>query len=181
MLKVVLAAILVLSFAAVAAIADEELTPLAANGDWAAFEHRESMEDPPDFCVAAQTTGHFLLRADNNDIEVRYMDDSWSLPAKVMGTLDIAVNGNNYPLPITNNTNDMVIATISQDQLAQIVGDMNKSASLTVKAGSGPAATISLSGSNEAVTAFLTCANIGPPGNKGGSNPFQNTRTTSSN
>ena len=172
-LTIILASLLTYMVLPLVASADEQLTPLVVDGDWAALEHRESMEDPPDICIAAELANHFFIRADSNDIEIRYSDSSWSLPANVTGTMNLAVNGDSYPLPITDNTNDMVIATISQDQLQKIVADMNKAGSMAVTPGSGSATTISLSGSNQAVTAFLTCAGISQPGNTGGSNPFQ--------
>lgn len=153
--------------------ADEQFTPLAVSGNWAAFVHRESMEDPPDFCGAGDTSDGLLFRADNNDIEIRYINNAWSLPADVTGNLKLAVDQNSYVLPITDNTNTMVIATITQDQLEKIVADMNKASSMQLTPGSGQPVTISLAGSNTAITAFLTCAGIAQPGNTGGANPFQ--------
>ena len=153
--------------------ADESMTPLAESGDWVALAHREDLSSPPDFCVAMNAVEHFMLRSDQNDLEVRYSDHSWSLPADVIGDLKLAINGTSYVLPITANTNITVSATVSQDQLEQIVEDMNKATSISVTAGSARAAQISLTGSNPVVTAFLTCAGINQPGNTGGANPFQ--------
>ncbi len=152
--------------------ADEQLTPLAAAGNWVAFEHRQSMEDPPDFCVAMDMRDGFALRSDGNDIEVRYFNHSWSLPSNVSGNLKLAVNGNSYVMPISDNTNIMVMAAITQDQLEKIVSDMNKASSMQLTPGSGSAVTISLNGSNQAVTAFLTCSGFNQPGSTGGENPF---------
>ncbi|MBU6448950.1 MAG: hypothetical protein KGQ26_04915 [Rhodospirillales bacterium] len=159
--------------------ADEQFTPLAASGDWAAFVHRDSMADAPDFCGAGDLKDGLIFRADNTDIEIRYSDDSWSLPANVSGNLALAVNGNNYVLPITANTNTQVMAVISQDQLEEMVADMNKAGSMQLTPGSGNPVTISLDGSNIAITAFLTCAGISQPGNTGGENPFQSAPTNS--
>lgn len=180
MRAVLVAAVMATLCLPAAALADEQLTPLAANGDWAAFEHRESMEDPPDFCVAMDIADHFYIRADSNDLELRYEDDSWSLPANVTGNLKIDVNNDKFVLPISGNTNTMVIAVITQDQLQKIVGDMNNVSSMQLTPGAGQPITLSLNGSNQAVTALLTCANISQPGNTGGANPFQSQPGTGS-
>jgi hypothetical protein len=173
MRNVAVAAVIATLLFPLAASADEQLVPLVANGDWGAFSHSESMSTAPDFCVAMNVVNKFILRADEDGIEVRYVDDSWSLPASVSGNLVLKVNGDTYTLPITDNTNDMVMATISQDDLEKIVADMNKAGSMSLIPGTGAPVPISLNGSNQAVTAFLTCANIDQPGSTGGSNPFQ--------
>lgn len=154
--------------------ADEQMTPLAEQGNWIAMSHSKSITDPADMCFAASVDG-FLLRTDNTDNEVRYANKKWSLPADVSGQLTIKVNGNSYPLNITANTDTMVDAEISTDQLRALIGDMNKAASLTVIAGSAAPVSISLSGSNVAISAYLTCANIPAPTGDApaGENPFQ--------
>jgi hypothetical protein len=65
----------------VSALADEQLTPLAASGDWVTVAHRASVVDKPDVCVAASVgrKSTLALRADSNDVEVRVADKSWSL------------------------------------------------------------------------------------------------------
>ncbi|OYY04915.1 MAG: hypothetical protein B7Y73_02965, partial [Acidocella sp. 35-58-6] len=52
------------------AIADEQMTPLAEQGNWIAMSHSNSITDPPDMCFAASVDG-FVLRTDNTDNEVR--------------------------------------------------------------------------------------------------------------
>jgi hypothetical protein len=162
----------VLSLLAPLALADESMVPLAEGGNWIAFEHKNSMVDAPDMC-GATSLDHLMLRSDNNDIEVRYANDSWSLPNGVSGAIDLKVNGNDYNLPIGYNTNTVVSSIITQDQLEKLAGDMNKSSTLSLTAGSSPTVAISLSGSNAAITAFLTCSGFSQPGNTGGANPFK--------
>jgi hypothetical protein len=155
-----------------AALADEQMTPLAADGDWVAASHSDSMTDPPDVCIAFDENADFAFRVDNDDNEIRYGNDNWSLPANVSGTIDITVGTHNYALDIVDNTNTQVTAVITDDQLSAITTDMNTASSMTVKAGSGPATQVSLDGSNQVITAFLTCANKPQPGSTGGTNPF---------
>jgi hypothetical protein len=167
-----------LGFAALinaAARADERMIPLALSGDWSAVEHHNSMSEPPDFCFAfTSASGQmFGVRASMNDIEVRFSDDSWSLPPDISGTLVVDVGAYNAALDITGNTNDMVIAVVAKDQLQSLIAAMDKADSMTVSAGKAPPTTISLNGSNTATTAFLTCAGITAPGEGGGGNPFQ--------
>ena len=180
MRKAITGAFLLLLASSLAARADEQMTPLAESGDWMAAAHSEGMESAPDFCVAMDVVDHFLFRADSNDIEVRYVDDSWSLPANVTGNLTLSVDSNTYVLPISDNTNTMVMAEVTQDKLMKIVADMNKASTMQLTPGSAQPVTISLNGSNQAVTAFLTCANISQPGNTGGANPFQAPSSNSS-
>jgi hypothetical protein len=114
------------------------------------------------------------FRSDGSDIEVRYENPDWSLPAGVDGNLTIAVNGHNYPLAITDNTNTQVTAVITNDQLNAIVIDMNAASAMTVTAGSAQPISVSLNGSNVVMTAFLTCAGLpSPTGATGGANPFK--------
>ncbi len=155
--------------------ADEHMIPLAASGDWVALEHSDSITDPPDLCIAfTGVSGQsFGLRASTDDIEVRFSNDSWSLPSGVNGSLVLNVGSYSATLAISDNTNDMVMATITQDQLQSLVSAMDKADSMTVTAGKGPATAVSLNGSNTATTAFLTCAGINAPGEGGGGNPFQ--------
>jgi hypothetical protein len=88
--------------------------------------------------------------------------------------LTIKVNGKTYPLDITANTDTMVDAVISTVQLQALIADMNKADSLTVIAGSGAPVIVSLNGSNVAISAYLTCANISAPtgDTPAGANPF---------
>jgi hypothetical protein len=154
------------------AMADEQTNTLAVGGDWIAAAHSDSMTDPPDVCIAFDGSANFGIRADDSDVEIRYGNDSWSLPDNVTGILDIKINSHDYPLDVSANTNNQVTAAITDDQLQKLVNDMNVSSSMTVKAGSGPGENVSLDGSNAVITAFLTCAGKPQPGSTGGTNPF---------
>jgi hypothetical protein len=155
--------------------ADEQMIPLAASGDWVAVEHATSITAAPDLCLAMTIDGAktFALRASTDDIEVRYADQSWSLPAGVSGTLIIEVGSYSATLDISDNTSSMVMATVTPDQLQVLVSAMDKASSMTITAGNASPTTVSLNGSNTATTAFLTCAGITAPGEGGGGNPFQ--------
>ncbi len=163
---------IILALIATPAFADEQMTPLAVSGDWIAMAHSDSMTDPPDVCLAFNSDAGFAIRADDNDVEIRYQNASWSLPDNVTGVIDLKIQTDDFPLQISDNTNNQVTAVITDDQLSKIVADMNKAASMTVAAGSGPPTAVSLDGSNVAITAFLTCAGKDQPGSTGGSNPF---------
>lgn len=155
------------------ALADTQI--IAAQGDWTAGEHTPDAVSAPDVCVAMSDTQIVVvLRVDNQgDTEVRLSDDSWSLPANASGTIDFTVNGHNYSYPATAMSSTMVDATITQDQLTTLVGDMETASSMQVKAGSAAPTTIPLDGSQVVLTAFMTCAGIpNPSANTGGSNPF---------
>ena len=154
--------------------ADEQETPLAAEGNWVATSHSDSETDPPDVCLAFSTDGLVFRTDDSGNIDVRFVNEKWSLPASVNGTLELVVGKNSFPLQITGNTQVMVDAPVTQDQLTSIIANMNKVATMVVKAGSAPPQTISLAGSNTVVAAFLTCANISPPAGDApaGANPF---------
>ncbi len=157
------------------ALADDQMTPLAADGDWIALSHAPSVEDPPDICLAASLPQYgFGLRIDDQgNIDIRYSNDSWSLPANVTGNLKISVNGHKYSYAIQGNTSTTVDAPLTQDQLTSLVTDMEIASSMQVTAGSGAPASIPLDGSKASLTALLTCAGIqNPTNNTGGANPF---------
>src|ERR1700733_13328081 len=115
-----------------AAHAQEQTTPIAIDGDWAAMSHSVSITAPPDVCVAAAPSAHFGIRIDDSgDIEFRLTNDSWSLPANVTGSLVFAVNGSKYSFDITGNTSEMVAASVTQNQLLPILADMEKANVMT--------------------------------------------------
>jgi hypothetical protein len=173
MVRIVFAITLIFAIGILKAGADEQMVPLAASGDWVAVAHHDSITDPPDVCLAMAPSYNFALRTDENDNELRYGNDSWSLPAGVTGSLIVSVNAHTYTYAITANTNTDVSAVLSNGDLQTLVADMNVAASMTVKAGSSPPSTIPLDGSKTVVTAYLTCADINQPGSTGGVNPFQ--------
>lgn len=154
--------------------ADEQITPLAAEGDWEAAAHSDSITDPADLCVAVNPSSGLGIRIDDTgDIQLRLTNSSWSLPANVTGSLNFSVNNNKYSFDIGDNTATTVDADITQDQLLPLVKDMEAAGSMTLTAGSAASVTVPLDGSNTVLTALLTCANIqAPTSNTGGSNPF---------
>lgn len=169
---------LIAVFAAVSvaghACASGQITPITLDGDWAAFEHSPSMTDSPDLCIAMNANAGFFIRIDDSgDIEFRLTNDSWSLPTGVTGELKFAVNSHNYSFDITDNTSNMVSADISQAQLMPVVTDMEEADSMQIIAGSSAPVSVSLDGSNQVLTALLTCSGISAPSsNTGGENPF---------
>jgi hypothetical protein len=163
------------------ALADEQLTPIASGGTWLAIQHSDSITDPPDVCLAVDEQTHFAMRYDQNDIEFRLSNESWTLPANITGTLELDVNGSKYPLPVSFNTSTMISAIVSQDLLLSVIGDMQKTYSMAVIAGHAAPLPINLAGSAPVLNAFLTCADIPEPNNSGaGNNPFSTQATTPS-
>lgn len=157
------------------ALADEQVRPLAISGDWVALSHSESMLAAPDMCLAVQRGENisFVIRADENDVEIRLLDTHWSLPAGVTGKIHISVDKKSYDLDIGDNTSNMVMATISKETLQSLIGAMNNSGSMTVTPGDSAPQIVSLNGSNKVTTAFLTCAGIRAKGEGAGSDPFK--------
>jgi hypothetical protein len=158
---------------AIPALADEQLIPLAQSGSWAAVEHRPSMMDPPDVCLASVINGAMALRSDGTTVELRSGNDSWSLPDGVQGSISFTVNGNTYSFDIVSNTDTMVSADVDADKVQPILDDMAKASSLTLTIGKAKPISVSLSGSSKALNAFRTCAGIGGGAAGGGTNPFQ--------
>lgn len=154
-------------------LADEQLVTLAESGNWVAMEHRPSMTDPPDVCVAATSQGGLGLRSDGTTVEIRYVNTSWSLPDGVTGSISIAVDGTTYGFAIVSNTDTMVNAQVDADKVQPILDSMGKAASMVLTAGKAAPVTISLAGSMKALNAFRTCAGIGGSAPGAGSNPFQ--------
>ena len=155
------------------ALADEQIVPLAESGDWVAMEHKPSMMEPPDVCIAENTGETVLLRDDGTTLEVRSVDASWSLPNGVQGSLAISVNSNSYSFDIEYNTDSMVSANVDADKVSALLDDMAKAASLKLTVGKDTPISVPLNGSTKALNAFRTCAGIGGGGSGGGSNPFQ--------
>ena len=151
--------------------AEEEMRPIAAAGNWVAVAHHASALAPADVCLAIEQDGHAALRAQDSDIEFRMMNNEWSLPADVKGTIVISISGKDTVLDIGTNTSVMVGAEVSKDQVLQLLDSMTKASSMIVKAGKDKPLSISLNGSNKVLSAFRTCAGIqGTSG--GGTNPF---------
>ena len=153
--------------------ADEQLTPLAINGDWAALAHEPSVIAPPDVCLVVNAVSGVALRADANGIQLRVMNNKWSLPAGVTGAIVISVGGWSHSFEIDDNTDTMVNAEVPQDVIGPMFDAMDKSSSMSVEAGKAKPLPVSLSGSTRATNAFRTCAGIKGNVASPGSNPFQ--------
>ena len=153
------------------ALADEEMRPIAMSGEWVAMAHHASSISAPDMCVAVSVSKKAIIRADADEIEFRVVNEDWSLPAGVKGEIEVSVGGKPSVFDITSNTDTMVSATISREIAIQLLDDMSKASSMTVKTGKDKPSTVSLSGSNKVLSAFRTCASLrGSSG--GGANPF---------
>jgi hypothetical protein len=159
--------------------ADDQINPLASEGDWVAESHSNSMTDAPDLCIAANPSSGLGIRIDDTgDIQLRLINLSWSLPANVTGSMNFVVNSNKYSFDISANDSTWIAADVTQAQLLPLVKDMETADSMTLKAGSA-SVTVPLDGSNTALTALLTCADIqSPTSNTGGTNPFSSSGTS---
>jgi hypothetical protein len=153
--------------------ADEGIIPLAESGDWAALAHHTSMTAPPDVCLAMNAAQGIALRADENGVQFRVSNSSWSLPAGVQGTIIVQVDDLKLSLDIDGNTAEMVDAEISNDNLVAMFGKMDKSGSMYVTVGKAKPLVVSLAGSTKATNAFRTCAGVKSNAPSAGSNPFQ--------
>jgi hypothetical protein len=149
--------------------ADEQLTPLAISGSWAALAHQSSVIAPPDVCVVFDATSGVALHADVGGIQLRIANRDWSLPTGVIGTIVISVGGWSHSFEIDANTN----AEVPQDVIGPMFDAMDKSISMSVVVGKAKPIPVSLSGSTRATNAFRTCAGIKGNVASPGSNPFQ--------
>ena len=157
------------------AAADEETRLLATSGRWIAASHSASMTAAPDLCLVGSSlpTGEqFGIRADVNSAEVRLIDEDWSLPTGVTGSLKIDVGAYHHEFDISGNTSAVVSAVADQDELLLLFAAMDNAGSMSVTAGSAKPLVVSLAGSTKATNAFRTCAGIRSSGSGGGSNPF---------
>jgi hypothetical protein len=157
------------------AAADEQMKLLATSGRWVAAAHSTSMTAAPDVCVVVTTlpTGEqFAIRADVASTEVRLIDEDWSLPAGVTGSLKIDVGAYHHEFNISGNTSAIVSAAAEKDELLLLFAATDKAGSMSVTAGSAKPLVVSLAGSTKATNAFRTCAGIRSSGSGGGSNPF---------
>jgi hypothetical protein len=153
--------------------ADEQLTPLAISGSWAALAHQSSIIAPPDVCVVFDVTSGVALHADAGGVQLRIVNKDWSLPAGVHGNIIVSIGVWKEVLAIDDNADDMVNAEVPQDVLEAMFAAMDKSTSMSVAVGNAKPLLVSLSGSTRATNAFRTCAGIKGNVATPGSNPFQ--------
>jgi hypothetical protein len=157
------------------AAADEQLSPIAASGDWVAMAHRTSMVAQPDVCAALTISNGTMvgLRASGQDIELRVANDGWSLPAEVSGDVHLAIADWSADLEVGSNMDSWVAAPISQDQIGPLLQKASQASAMTVTVGKAKPITVSLAGSAKVLNAFRTCADIHGGDAKGGDNPFK--------
>jgi hypothetical protein len=156
--------------------ADEQLTPLAQAGDWTAVAHRSSMLSPPDVCMAGNQINPsqallFRVAAEGN--EVRVADRRWTLPAEVKGTIKIVVGNWTKQFDVESNTDDMIDASVSQEDLLAMLHEMDNASNMTIIVGNTKPMMVSLVGSTTVTNAFLTCAGIKGDIKAPGGNPFE--------
>ena len=152
------------------AAADEQMKLLATSGRWVAAAHSTSMTAAPDVCVVVTTLPteeRFVIRADVDSTEVRLIDEDWSLPAGLTGSLKIDVGAYHHEFNIGANTNTVVSTAVDHDELLLLFAAMDKAGSMSVTAGSAKPLVISLTGSTKATNAFRTCAGIRSSGSGG--------------
>lgn len=140
--------------------AAEQTVRLVSSGDWVAAKQTSSPTESPDICSAfTRAAGRmFGLQANIVDTEVRYSDESWSLPANVSGNLILDIGHYHLPLEVATNTNTMVTSAITGEQLRSLIAATDKASWMTVTAGAASPQRVSLRGSNKATAAFLNCA-----------------------
>ena len=155
------------------AMADEQMTPLAVSGNWVALAHQPSMIGPADVCLVAEATGGVALRASGGGIQLRIVNEKWSLPANVKGDIAMSVGNWKTTFEIDDNTNDMINAEVPPEIVDPMFAAMDKAASMSLAVGNAKPLLVSLSGSTRATNAFRTCAGLKGNVTSPGSNPFQ--------
>jgi hypothetical protein len=127
--------------------ADEQLVPLAINGEWVAVVHKVSITSPPDVCVAFNAAAGVALHADRDTVQFRVTNKKWSLPASVEGSVLIVIGEWNETLAISDNTEDTVSAEVTRAEILTLLTNMDKAATMTVTAGRAKPIPVSLTGS----------------------------------
>lgn len=153
--------------------ADEQTQVTAQSGNWAAMTHSPSETSPPDLCVAFNPISKVGLRSDGTTTSIRIINESWSLPTNVQGTIIIAAGSVTQSLDITSNSNDWAEANIDPAAVQPLLDTMAKETVMSITVGKAKPLEVSLAGSTVVLNAFRTCANIGGSAPGGGANPFQ--------
>ena len=109
------------------------------------------------------------IRADAMTLELRMMNERWSLPPDTHGTIKVSVGNWTKTLAVAHNTADMLGALLLPSDILPMFEAMDKAASMTVTVGNAAPIIISLAGSTKA---FRTCAGIKSNAKTPGSNPF---------
>jgi hypothetical protein len=153
--------------------ADEQLVPLAQSGEWVAMAHKISITSPPDVCIAFNPMAGIALREDGDTTQFRVTDKKWSLPTSVQGNVLIVIGDWKLTLTISANTEDSIAANMEQPEIATLLTNMDRAATMAVTVGKAKPIPVSLTGSSKAANAFRTCAGIEGGSGKGGENPFK--------
>ena len=160
-------------FVAGAARADEVFGPIETNGEWTAMVHRPSQLAPADMCMAGNAVNGLYFRVDALSNEIRVADRTWSLPKGVAGSVVLSVGKLSMALPITGNSDQMVLAEVAVPDLVKLLDAMDLGSTMTVTVGKERPRQLSLAGSTKVTNAFRVCARL--PGNApgAGNNPFK--------
>lgn len=153
--------------------ADEHTQTLAVSGSWVAAAHSENMTTSPDVCIVFNPMQNVAFRSGTDGVEFRVINEKWSLPAEVKGSISIAVGQISKEFEIVENSDKWVAATIPEDMLLPLFAEMDKAATMAVIVGKAKPLSVSLAGSAKATNAFRTCAGIHSNAQTPGSNPFQ--------
>ena len=160
-------------FVSASAMADESMRPIARSGDWIAFAHSETMIAKPDVCVAASMPSGVALRSGEDEIQLRVVDQKWSLPTGVSGSVTISVGVWSKSIDIDDNTDTTISVVLPPDIYAPMFEAMDKASTMLVTVGKAKPINVSLAGSTKVTNAFRTCAGISGGAKSGGANPFE--------
>ncbi|WP_148360583.1 hypothetical protein [Acidisphaera rubrifaciens] len=161
------------------ALADEDFRILAESGGWAASAHSSSELAPPDVCLVINFGTGIAFRTDMDGTQLRVLDKSWSLPADAEGTMSVDIGALHKSFPTRTATNDMVAATLTADEIVELLQAMDHTTKMVLTVGNTRPRTVSLVGSTKATNAYRTCAGLPGSAAGGGVNPFAPPSTTS--
>ena len=150
--------------------ADEDWRTTAVSGTWAAEEHHPSQIAPTDACVAAETSSGVMLRSGKSGVELRILDEDWSLPTGIHGEVVLTIAAFRLAKPITANTSNIIAVRLEADEVDSLFVAMDKGTSMDLAIGKQKKL-VSLIGSTKVTNAFRTCAGL--HGAAPGNNPFQ--------
>lgn len=154
------------------AAADEQMRLLTQSGAWVTMAHSETMLSHPDMCLTMNTQNSVAFRAAEEGVELRVMNENWTLPMHVSGDIHVAVGKISRDVHITSNTDSMVSGSIDSNDVEPLFGEMDKQATMTLIVGKSKPLIVSLSGSTVATNAFRTCAGIHGAPVPNSNNPF---------
>ena len=104
---------------------------------------------------------------------MRVINNKWSLPNNVQGSILVTIGTTITTLAITDSDNDAVDAVLDGASIPPLLDAMAKASSMEVKVGKDQPFAVSLAGSTVVLNAFRTCSGIGGTAAGGGSNLFR--------